>query len=140
MRDTGPDKSTVEAVLSRAGRQCEACGATVGDRRGVDFSIHHRRPRGMGGTQWFGANLTSNLMLLCGTGTTGCHGYVESHRTASIACGWLVPNWLDPTEVPAVVNREFVLLSNRGTYEEYPSPIATRSVPSSDASDEVHSG
>jgi hypothetical protein len=113
---SGPDKSTVEAVLTRAGHSCEACGASVGDRRGIDFSIHHRRPRGMGGTSWFGSNLTSNLMVLCGSGTTGCHGDVESHRIAAITRGFLVTGRNDPAEVPVTIRGQYMLLTNGGGY------------------------
>lgn len=114
---SGPDKSTVAAVLERAGYCCEACGKTVGDERGVDYSIHHRKARGMGGTR-FGANLASNLLVLCGSGTTGCHGYVESHRSEAMACGWLVSRYQDPSAVPAQIGDQVRLLTNLATYQE----------------------
>jgi len=71
VRKTGPNNMTVEAILERAGYSCEACGNQVGDRRGEDWSVQHRRPRGMGGTRWQGINKPSNLMILCGSATTG---------------------------------------------------------------------
>lgn len=114
---SGPDKSTVAAVLERAGYCCESCGKPVGDQRGIDFSIHHRKARGMGGSR-FGANLASNLLVLCGSGTTGCHGYVESHRSEAMACGWLVSRYQDPSAVPAQIGDRVALLTNSGAYEE----------------------
>jgi hypothetical protein len=36
-------------------------------------------------------NLPANLVLLCGSGTTGCHGWVEAHRAAATRAGFLVP-------------------------------------------------
>ena len=45
---TGPTRDVVEVVYERAGYSCEICTAAVGDRRGVDHHIHHRRPRAAG--------------------------------------------------------------------------------------------
>lgn len=44
----------------------------------------------------------SNLVLLCGSGTTGCHGEVHAHPTESYATGWMVRRLGDDdtTEVP----------------------------------------
>lgn len=114
---SGPDRSMVACVLERAGYRCEACGKPVGDERGVDYSIHHRKPRGMGGSR-FGANLASNLLVLCGSGTTGCHGYVESHRSEAMACGWLVSRYQDPADVPAQIGDRCLLLTNQALYVE----------------------
>lgn len=75
-----------EAVLERDGHACVRCGVTV--QRPV-YSLHHRRARGMGGSRRL--HTMANLVTLCGTGTTGCHGDVESDREASEAAGWLLP-------------------------------------------------
>lgn len=115
---TGPDKSTVAAVLERAGYRCEACGKLVGDERGVDYSIQHRKCRGMGGTKWFGINLPSNLLVLCGSGTTGCHGYVEEHPTEAMALGYAVSRYKDPFTVPVEIEGRLVWLTNSATYME----------------------
>lgn len=53
----------------------------------------------MGGTKR-GVNSLANLALVCGSGTTGCHGYIESHREEAYERGWLVHSWDDPAEVP----------------------------------------
>lgn len=123
MRNTGPSPQVVDAVCERAGHSCEICLSGVGDRRGIDYSIHHRRPRQMGGTRWSGSNSPSNLMLLCGSGTTGCHGVVESHRSGAVAGGWLVMSRDDPATVPVLIGRErWVLLTADATYEDVPAP------------------
>jgi len=84
-----------EVIYERAGRACERC-----PRSGGPFSIHHRRPRGMGGTKDPAAGGVPNGVLLCGSGTTGCHGEVEANRVQALADGWLVPQGTDPATVP----------------------------------------
>jgi hypothetical protein len=54
----------------------------------------------MGGTRRVDINGRANLVTLCGSGTTGCHGWVETNREASYALGWLVPSWANPVEWP----------------------------------------
>lgn len=91
-RDTGPSKTTVALVLARDGEACARCGRGVDlSDRGWGWSIHHRCPRGMGGSKavpWI--NLAANLVTLCGSGTAGCHGHIEKHREQAYADGWLV--------------------------------------------------
>lgn len=81
-----------ERIHRRDGRFCARC-----DRSLVDYpsSIHHRLPRRMGGTKNPLSNDTRNLITLCGTGTTGCHGWVESHREEALAQGWLIRSYDD---------------------------------------------
>ena len=45
-------------------------------------------------------------VVLCGTGTTGCHGYVESNRAEAAEQGWLVPRRdpRDPADVPVYID------------------------------------
>jgi hypothetical protein len=89
--------------MKRDGFQCVRCGNVVSGEPGVGFSLQHRIPRGMGGSRDPRLNLPSNLVLLDGSGTTGCHGEVESHRADAEAAGYLVPRHLDPAEVPVTV-------------------------------------
>lgn len=77
-RDTGPDPETKALLWQRAKGRCEICGHDV---NGAPFSRHHRSPRRMGGSTVAWINDITNLLLLCGTGTTGCHGAVESNRS-----------------------------------------------------------
>lgn len=39
-------------------------------------------------------------LALCGSGTTGCHGWAESYRSIARTLGWLVPSGADPRAVP----------------------------------------
>lgn len=103
-KDTGPS-AKLRALVEARDKACVRCGAVV--PRDED-SIHHRIPRGRGGE-----NTAENLLLLCGSGTTGCHGYVESHRTEAYNHGYLVRTGFDPLDVP-------VLLAGKAW--AYPSP------------------
>lgn len=121
----GPTRDVVEAVYERSGWICERDGSGVGPVRGVDHHIHHRRPRGNGGTVRPETNYPSNLLLLCPTchedGKTG----VESQRTAAMAAGWLVPQHIDPATVPVVIHGpRLVYLTQDGRYR---APSGTES-------------
>ena len=94
-------------VIARDGGQCQRCGTTSGP-----FSVHHRRPRGMGGTKR--RDTAAGLIVLCGTGTTGCHGWVESHRAEARDLGLLVPLTGVPELVPVKTIHGLVLLTDDG--------------------------
>lgn len=125
-RVTGPRAVVRLVVVSRAGGSCELCGVPVAmiddDGRTTPiaaYSIHHRQPRGMGGTDDPAANSPTNLLLLCGTGTTGCHGLVESQRAMAVEHGWLVPRPTDPASIPVLLFfGDRVYLTPNGTYSE----------------------
>lgn len=88
-RNTGPDKLTVEVVIGRDRGQCAWCGDRVFGERGVDWAIHHRRPRRMGGDPRPDVNLPSNLVLLH-EGASGCHMNVEQHRAIGYDRGFIL--------------------------------------------------
>jgi len=89
-----------DAVLRRSANRCERCGLHLG--AAVAYSLQHRRARGMGGTSAADADSVVNLAALCGTATTGCHGWVEQHPAESLAGGWRVRQGDDPGRVPVV--------------------------------------
>lgn len=99
--DTGPDRSTRELVKLREDWRCCVCGKPVYDQQA---SIHHRRNRAAGGTSDPALNRPSNLLLVCGTGSTGCHGDLTDNRQRTVAldAGWIVStNSSDePIQVP----------------------------------------
>lgn len=49
------------------------------------WSLHHRKGRGMGGTRERVS--CAHGLVLCGTGTTGCHGWVTENPTDAIELG-----------------------------------------------------
>ncbi len=94
---------TREKVLERDAGRCVRCG------RGNLLNIHHRRLRSH---PWPGLHQPSNLIVLCGSGTTGCHGYVHAHVKEAYDKGWLVHGYVDePENVP--VYYEYLNTSRR---------------------------
>lgn len=85
-----------DLVRTRDGHDCARCSRSI---LNYPSSIHHRLPRRMGGTRDPRINDPRNLIRICGTGTTGCHGEVESHRTKALDEGWLLPS-LDELDTP----------------------------------------
>lgn len=94
------DRTTVDAILERDGHACARCGGGLWGDRGRGWSIQHRRARGAGGTQRPDTNAPHNGIALCGSATTGCHGYVEAHPREAEDNGFRVPQNGDPAKAP----------------------------------------
>lgn len=107
MRATGPTPAIRALVKAREDDACAICG-----RRTAPFQIHHRRPRGIGGTRRLDTNSPANLVLL-----DDCHAGIESHRTVAYLNGWLVPQQADPALVPFLYRGRMVLLTELGAVE-----------------------
>jgi hypothetical protein len=84
-----------QIVIDRADQKCELCYGPL-----HQMSLHHRRPRGMGGSKVPWIHDPENLLALCGSGTTGCHGKVESYRERAYEFGWLVRYSMTPKDAP----------------------------------------
>lgn len=69
----------------------------------------------MGGSRAAWINEPANLITLCGSGTTQCHGLVESNPTWAQAHGWSVRRTSDPASVPVWTWRGWVRLAEDGT-------------------------
>lgn len=106
--------STRALIWERDQGRCFRCGVYLQYGMGW-YSIHHRIPRGMGGSKDERLSEASNLLLLCGTGTTGCHGHIERNRDEALEDGWLVRRHDDPAE-KAVIRwrKQWVRLTNEG--------------------------
>jgi hypothetical protein len=112
-RATAKQKRDARAIVrARDGHRCQMCGASI---LNIPSSLHHRVNRGMGGS----ANLErpSLLIRLCGTGTTGCHGFITEHPRLAGELGWLLPKLnadLDPTQEPIYTFAGWRLLDDGG--------------------------
>lgn len=104
-------------LWARSGGRCERCGKPL---EGQTASAHHRRGRGAGGTSLTDVDDWPTLLLLCGSGTTGCHGHVEHNRTEAYEAGWLVRRngQALPAEVPVLLwdGRRVLLARDTPTY------------------------
>lgn len=79
---------------------CVVCGTSIVNQPG---SVQPRQFRGRGGAR---RNRTgpgpARFIVVCGTATSGCRGWVETNRDQARESGWLVPAWRDPREIPVL--------------------------------------
>ena len=83
-RRTGPSKVQADMVAARAGGVCEAM--FVDECNGQAEQMHHRRPRGAGGTKRKDANSPANLVHIC----FPCHQAIEMYRLVARERGLLI--------------------------------------------------
>ena len=105
---TGGQFSAATAALieARAKGRCEYCG-----REAPTWQIHHRRPRGMGGTKRPGTAGAANGVLT----HHWCHTRIERERAESREIGFLLYQGDTPEMIPILINQEWVRLNNDGT-------------------------
>lgn len=102
-------RATRSALHDRALHCCEVCGTPNAT------NAHHRINQSQGGRDTLG-----NLMLVCGSGTTGCHGNITSNPLWARLRGYTVPSTFEPCDVPLrrwsrfTGCHEVVLLDDRG--------------------------
>ena len=101
---TGFPKPVRDLIVARSQGMCEICGFAVPEQ------IHHRRPRGSGGTRRPETNEAANGLAAC----SACHALVESRRTFALDRGWLVPPNHAPDHVPVVYQGNWALLTDDG--------------------------
>jgi hypothetical protein len=80
--------------MDRDGGRCFRCGEPLRDGW---YSCHHRKLKSGGGT-----DSLDNRIMLHGSGTTGCHGWVHAHPQLARESGWLVSRYAEPGEVPVL--------------------------------------
>lgn len=106
--------SPVRAALrERAGDCCEICGVRANN-------AHHRRNKSQGGR-----DTLANLMLLCGSGTTGCHGNVTMNPKWAAESGYTIRGTVDePETVPVLIRGERCILEDDGSVVVIPPVTA----------------
>jgi hypothetical protein len=77
----------------------------------------------MGGSKKSEVHSRANFLVLCGSGTTGCHGWVEHNRAVAREFGYLVPRGIDPTTVPVNIRGHWRNLTEFG-YDTFLPPEA----------------
>lgn len=109
-RYTGATPAVLMLVKARANGRCERCAAWIA----TDAEVHHRIPRGMGGSRDPRINLPSNLLVLC----PACHRSAESNRQESYENGWLVHRTAEPNATPVESKLHgYVLLGDDGSIQ-----------------------
>lgn len=105
-------------VYARAGYRCERCFKKLLGVFGA--SVHHRRPRMMGGSKKPELHKPANLIVLCGSGTSGCHGWVESNRDKAREHGYLIHKVSSAEEIPFRDNAGiWYLIDNNGLKRQF---------------------
>ncbi len=98
-----------DLVYDRDDRCCLKCGVYA-----YAGSLHHRKNRSQGGL-----DVPSNLVVMCGSGTTGCHGWATERPTLARREGFVVPSWADPAGVPLLRYGRRILLGDDGGVAPY---------------------
>lgn len=78
-------------IDGRERQRCAKCGVIIWS----GGSRHHRKYKSRGG-----GDEVSNGVLLCGSGTTGCHGWAHHNPVSAREAGFSVHTWEDPRLVP----------------------------------------
>ena len=94
-------------VMARSGGFCEIRAVGCWDEAS---QLHHRRPRGMGGSRNPVTGSASNAAACC----VQCHAWAESNRELARDRGWIVRQGADPREIPVYRYRQWVLLDDEG--------------------------
>lgn len=111
MRYTGFPAAVKDLIHARSGGVCELLIPMVCTGRAEQ--IHHRRPRGLGGTHAPEVSAASNGVDVC----AACHGYAEANRAEAQTNGWLVSQWASPAEVAILYrSRTRMRLTDDGGY------------------------
>ena len=102
---------TLKIVGQRSGGLCERCG-------GTGHSTHHLKNRSQGG-RWS----PCNCVRLCGSGFSGCHGWVTTHPVEAGEEGFHLESWEIPGRRPIESRLHgYVLLADDGSVKQLERP------------------
>lgn len=99
-------------VKARDLGRCQRCG------KAGATNLHHRINGGMGGSRTERVHGVAGRVTLCGSGTTGCHGWATALSTEVYRLGWAIRrNGTEmPSEVPLYrLNGSMFFLTDEGT-------------------------
>lgn len=102
MRAKQITRQTRDIVAERSGGLCEVCRVERATQ------MHHRRPRGMGGSRLSKTHQPSMLLHV----GDGCHAWIERNRQVSLAEGWLLRQ--SESDRPVRTWMGFVVLDDDG--------------------------
>ena len=102
---TGFSQHIRDIVLARADHHCERCGHYTNTPQ-----LHHRRPRGMGGSKASDTNGAANALVVC----PDCHRWIESWRVEARSQGWLVGQHRRPADCVVWRRGQWVQLDDQG--------------------------
>ena len=110
MGRSNPSQHVKDLVDARDQYRCVRCGKPF---HWSGFSRHHRRLRSH---KWPGLHEASNLILACGSGDTGCHGWIHSHPREAMSLGYIVSGFNDHPELVPILTAQhgWVLLDDKG--------------------------
>ena len=112
-------KKTAQVIEQRANGYCEFCMYPATE----EMQIHHRRPRGMGGSKDPVTASPANGVWV----HYQCHRAIEENREHSLATGYLVHQHRDPRDIPVMmpqVTAFGTLLDDEGEYEPLQEPCS----------------
>lgn len=110
-------EQTRQAIRDRAQGRCERCGLYVD----YGAQIHHRQPRGMGGTSRKEIESAANGLYV----HSGCHALIESNRKQARRTGFLVPMGYTPETYPVRLWSGWWFLTEDGRRLPAPEPVET---------------
>jgi hypothetical protein len=119
------DAAIRRAVWERAGGRCEITGLPLGEPDGDRWECHHRRNKGMGGTDRDNVDSLVNLLALTPRIHNGGPGSVHGNRRWAERYGYLIPKHVsEPGMWPLkLLGRRWVLLTEVGGYAPFPPQL-----------------
>lgn len=118
-----------KVIKERANGRCELCGV----RAEETAQIHHRKPRGMGGTKNPASRSVANGLFV----HFRCHQRIELNRAEAIKNGWLVLQSGDLSQ-PVLLHYGWVVLHEDGSVYELGDLYQLPQQPSVDPEDSTH--
>ncbi len=107
------EKTCRAIVYERANERCEV--RVIGFCFGGATNYQHRKNRKHCTKTELWA--PSNGLHVCGSGTTGCHGFIHANPKIAYGKGWMVHSWNTPADVPVMLHDNTpVFLGDDGSY------------------------